>query len=581
MANQQCGAKMDRKLLALAGPVEGNVAASVMLGLLVTLGYLLQGLFLAFALATVFRGGAVETTIDWIIASVAVVVLRGALVWAAEIAAQRTAQCTKEYLRDRLLRKLIALGPGFLARRQTGDLQTTIVGGVEALEVYYSRYLPAIFVAVLGCTGVILCLAWVDWRSALLLAVFVVALPVADQLWLRWRMPKSSGIFAAMGAFGAFLLDSLQGVVTLKAFDASARRRVELARRAAVLRRESMNTLSVTLMRTGLTGLISLGGVAAMLAFNAWRVAAGDLAPVVLFMSLLLAREAFRPLDRLERAFHTAWAASGAAAPIAALLAEEPAVHEPSAPKAKPARADILFDDVTFAYAEGDVPALRSASFTVGEHGFVALVGASGAGKSTVVALLLRFFDPQAGTIRIGGIDIRDLSQADLHALLSVVSQDTYLFHGTFEDNLRIAKPGANFDEIRAAARAAHIDDFIATLPQGYATEIGERGTQLSGGQRQRLAIARALLKDAPILLLDEATSSVDAASERAIQHALAALTRQRTTLVIAHRLSTIRQADRILVLDSGAVREEGRHEDLVARNGLYSRLILAQGDAA
>jgi ATP-binding cassette, subfamily C, bacterial CydD len=574
-------AEMDRKLLTLAGPVGWRVAASVALGVLVTAGYVLQGLFLAFALRSVFRGGSIRTTIAWIVASVVIVALRGVLVWAAEIAAQRTAQGTKDYLRDRLLRKLIALGPGYVARRQTGDLQTTIVGGVEALEAYYSRYLPAIFVALIGCTAVIVVLAYVDGRSALLLAAFVVALPLADRLWLRWRMPKSSGIFAAMGAFGAFLLDSLQGVVTLKAFDAAARRRVELARRAANLRRESMKTLSVTLIRTGLTGLISLGGVAAMLAFNAWRVAAGDLAPVVLFMTLLLAREAFRPLDRLERAFHTAWAASGAAAPIAALLAEEPAIHEPVAPQLRPARADIAFDNVTFAYAEGDAPALRSASFTVGEHGFVALVGSSGAGKSTVVALLLRFFDPQAGTIRIGGTDIKELSLADLHALVSVVSQDTYLFHGTVADNLRIAKLGASLEEVRAAAKAAHIDDFIDGLPQSYATEIGERGTQLSGGQRQRLAIARALLKDAPILLLDEATSNVDAASEQVIQQALAALRQRRTTLVIAHRLSTIRQADRILVLDGGAVGEQGRHDDLVARNGLYSKLVFAQGEAA
>jgi ATP-binding cassette, subfamily C, bacterial CydD len=574
-------AKMDRKLLALAGPVAGRVAVSVSLGLLVTSGYLLQGLFLAFALAGVFRGGTFVTTIAWIVASVMVVALRGVVVWAAEIAAQRTAQGTKDYLRDRLLRKLIALGPGYVARRQTGDLQTTIVGGVEALEAYYSRYLPAMFVALIGCTAVIVVLAYVDWRSALLLAAFVVALPVADQLWLRWRMPKSSGIFAAMGAFGAFLLDSLQGVVALKAFDASARRRVELARRAAVLRQESMNTLSVTLMRTGLTGFISLGGTAVVLAVNAWRVAMGDLAPVVLFMTLLLAREAFRPLDRLEKAFHTAWTARSAATPIAALLAEAPAVHEPVATKPRPARAEITFKDVTFAYVEGDAPALRSASFTVGENGLVALVGPSGAGKSTVVALLLRFFDPQAGSIGIGGIDIKDLSLADLHALVSVVSQDTYLFHGTIEDNLRIAKPEATTEEIRAAAKAANIAEFIDGLPQRYATEVGERGTQLSGGQCQRLAIARALLKDAPILLLDEATSSVDAASEQAIQRALAMLTRRRTTLVIAHRLSTIRQADRILVLDNGTVREEGRHDDLVALNGLYSKLVLAQGEAA
>jgi ATP-binding cassette subfamily C protein CydCD len=394
-------------------------------------------------------------------------------------------------------------------------------------------------------------------------------------------MPKSSGIFAAMGAFGAFLLDSLQGIVTLKAFDASARRRAELARLAARLRQESMATLSVTLMRTGLTGLVSLGGVAVVVALDAWRVANGELRPVVLFMTLMLAREAFRPLDQLEKAFHTAWNASGAAAPIMALLAEQPAISEPLEPAARPPRSGIVFEQVSFAYAEGEAPALQSASFAIEERSLVALVGPSGAGKSTVVALLLRFFDPQAGSIRIGEVDIRSLSRADLRSLISVVSQDTHLFHGTIEDNLRIAKPAATMAEIRAAAKAAHIDGFIDGLAQGYATEVGERGTQLSGGQRQRIAIARALLKDAPILLLDEATSSVDPASEQAIQQALAEVARRRTTLVIAHRLSTIRSADRILVLESGTVREEGRHDDLVRRGGLYTKLVSAQGEAA
>jgi ATP-binding cassette subfamily C protein CydCD len=572
---------MNGLMLKLAGPVRWRIALSVGIGLLVTICYVLQGIFLAFALAALFTGSPASDVIWWIAGFAVVVVVRGALVWSAEMAAQATAQSTKGHLRARLLSHLIDLGPGMVLRRQTGDLQATIVAGVEALESYYSRYMPSIFVAVVGCAGVVLYLAWVDWKSASLLGAFVIASPLADRLWLRWRMPKSYGLFAAMGAFGTYLLDSLQGVVTLKAFDAAAARRANLAQRAADLRREAMTTLSVSLMRAGVTGFITLSGVALMLCFNAWRVAVGDLAPVALFMTLFLAREAFRPLDRLEREFHTAWSASAAAEPIATLLATEPEVREPTKPAAPPAAGDIVFDDVTFAYGQPESPALSSVSFAVREREFVALVGPSGAGKSTVVSLLLRFFDPTSGHIRIGGTDIRELPLDALRSLISVVSQDTYLFHGTIEDNLRIAKPDATRDEIRVAAKAAHIDDFIHSLPQGYATEVGERGSHMSGGQRQRLAIARALLKDAPILLLDEATSSVDPASERAIQNALDALVGRRTTLVIAHRLSTIRKADRILVLDGGQVVEEGDHRSLEVNGRLYSRLMQAQGEAA
>lgn len=572
---------MSRQLLKLAWPVRSKIAVSVVIGGLITGCYLLQGVFLAFILAALTTGAGLAGAMPWLIGFAIVVLIRGGLAWLAEIAAQATALATKEELRRKLLTRLIEIGPGAAALRKTGDLQTTIVAGVEALESYYSRYLPAIFVAVFGCLSVLLGLAFVDWRSALLLGIFVATLPIADFFWLRWRMPKSSGIFVAMGEFGAYLLDSLQGLVTLKAFHAIDRRRSALAGRAADLRRESMAALAVTLMRTGLTGLITLLGIAVVLSFNSWRVAAGDLAPVALFMTLFLAREAFRPLERLEKEFHTAWSASGAVSPIAELLAAAPLVNEPQRPKPLPKHTDICFDSVAFSYGDDARPALSSVSFTVEENEFVALVGPSGAGKSTVISLLLRFFDPQAGAIRIGGTDIRDLPLDTLRSLVSVVSQDTYLFHGTIADNLRLARPSASLADIRVTAQAAHIDAFIMSLPKGYETEIGERGAHLSGGQRQRIAIARALLKDAPILLLDEATSSVDPRNEKAIQDSLDALARRRTTLVIAHRLSTIRKADRILVMAEGRIVEEGPHDQLERRGEHYSRLMLAQGEAA
>lgn len=572
---------MNGQLLALAGPLKTRVAISTAIGLLITACYVLQGLFLAQALAALFSSAAMADVMRWIIAFAGIVLLRGFLLWCAEMAAQTTAQQTKEHLRARLLAHLAALGPGVTLRQQTGDLQAVLVAGVEALESYYSRYMPAIFIAILGCAGVLAVLAWIDWPSALLLGAFVIAFPIADRLWLRWRMPKSSGVFAAMGAFGAYLLDSLQGIVTLKAFDATAARRRELALRAANLRQEAMNTLAVTLMRTGLTGFITLIGMALVLSFNSWRTAAGILAPVALFTTLFLMREAFRPLDRLEKEFHTAWAASGAAISVSDFLALRPNIEQPATSAAKPIAHDIAFDDVSFAYDANDAKALSSVSFSIKEKEFVALVGPSGAGKSTVISLLLRFFDPTSGHIRIGGTDISDLSLENLRSLVSVVSQDTYLFHGTIEDNLRIAKPDATRDEIHAAAIAAHIDEFIFNLPQGYATEVGERGAHLSGGQRQRLSIARALLKNAPILILDEATSNVDPRSESAIQDALDGLVGRRTTLVIAHRLSTIRKADRILVLENGRIVEEGNHQSLEQSGQIYSRLMAAQGEAA
>ncbi|MBW8724298.1 MAG: ABC transporter ATP-binding protein [Inquilinus limosus] len=573
---------INRTMLSLAGPVGGEVALGAGLGLAVTAANLGQGVLLALVAGGLLQGRGLAPVLPWILLLAGLVLLRAGLVWLAELAAQRAAQKTKLALRRRLFERLLQLGPGFVTERRTGEIQATLVGGVEAVEAYVARYLPSVIVAVLGPLAVLGCLAVLDLASAAILAVFVVLAPLVNSLWLAWRMPRSTGIFVAMAVFGAFLLDSIQGLVTLKAFNAVGRRRQELSAHAARLRRESMRELSVTLMRDGVTTLCSLGGVAAVLAWGAWRVSLGELESAGLLLALFLAREAFRPIERMDQALHAAWAGIGAGQEIAALLAAQPAVVDaPRLPTPAPLAASIAFDRVGFAYDGAEGPTLDDVSLRVEEGEMVALVGPSGAGKSTVVALLLRFFDPARGAIRVGGIDIRDLPLASLRERIAVVSQDTHLFLGTVADNLRIARPEAGLDELVDAARAANAHDFIQALPEGYDTEVGERGALLSGGQRQRIAIARALLKDAPILVLDEATSSVDAASERAIQDALERLFRNRTTLVIAHRLSTIRKADRILVLDGGRVVEEGRHEALLADGRRYARLAQAQGAVA
>ena len=237
----------------------------------------------------------------------------------------------------------------------------------------------------------------------------------------------------------------------------------------------------------------------------------------------------------------------------------------------------VAFEHVTFRYAPTDPPALEDVSFAIDAGQTVALVGRSGAGKTTAAHLLLRFWDPQAGQITIDGHDIRDFELDELRRHVALVAQDTYLFNTTLGENLKLGRPEAREEEVLAAARAANVDEFAQALPDGYATLVGERGLQLSGGQRQRVAIARALLKDAPVLVLDEATSHLDAVNEAEVRQALDRLMQGRTTLVIAHRLSTIRTADQIVVLDGGRVREQGTHGELLALDGLYSHLIGSQ----
>lgn len=565
--------KYDIPGLHLQTAIRGQLVFSVLVNLAITACYALQGLLLAWILAQVFAKKFSDISFLFMLLF-AIIVLRFILVWAAEIIAQKTAQITKQKLRHKLLTRLFELGPSVTLRKEIGDIQAVIINGVEALESYYGRYLPAIICAFLGCGGILGILAFIDWPSAIILTLFVCAFPILDRFWMRWQMPQISGVFAAMGAFGNYMLDSLQGIIILKAFGVSAQRRKNLAERGENLKQVSMETLRVTLMRTGITSFITFTGIALAIVTVSWRFVSGEITAFALLSVLFLARESFRPLDRLEKEFHIAWAASGAVPPIIDFLNMDIWVKNPSKPVKLPQQRNIVFDKVNFTYPNADKPAIKSLSFTVKEHETVALVGISGSGKTTVTNLIQRFFDPDSGNILIGNVNIRDLLLEDLYSLISIVSQDVFLFHGTIAENLRLAKPDASEQELHSVAAAARIDDFIENLPQGYETMVKEHGANLSGGQRQRIAIARALLKNSPILILDEATSNLDPENEKAIQIAIDTLTKGRTTLIVAHRLSTIKHVDHILVFSDGELVEQGTPMELAQNSKIYAHLL-------
>ncbi|MEP9387389.1 ABC transporter transmembrane domain-containing protein [Mesorhizobium sp. KR9-304] len=343
------------------------------------------------------------------------------------------------------------------------------------------------------------------------------------------------------------------------------------AARASILARAALTFFAIFAIFTS---------VVMVLWFGSHDVLTGVMSPGTLGQFLIYSVFAAGALGALSEVWGELSQAAGAAERLTEILAERPDIGPPANPKPLPAagKGAIFFDDVTFAYpARPDLPALHAVTFQVRPGETVAIVGPSGAGKSTVFSLILRFYDPDSGKVVIDGVDIRDADPAALRVRIAIVPQDVAIFAGTARDNIAYGRPGATDAEIEQAAKDALADEFIDRLEKGFETEVGERGVTLSGGQRQRIAIARAILRDAPILLLDEATSALDAGSETLVQTALERLMLGRTTIVIAHRLATVLRADRILVIDGGRIVEEGTHESLVAKGGLYAGLAKLQ----
>jgi ATP-binding cassette subfamily C protein CydCD len=566
----------DLKLWRMTAGLRGRIVLSTALGLAALAIGIARFAFLGRFLTGVFHG---EILVAPLLATAAAILLRAGLDHSRTMIAHHTAARVQERLRGRLFDRIVALGPAWFGAARTGGVMLSLVDGVEQLQSFFGQYLPQVTIALCAPVAIFAFIAWWDVPVALVMlaaALFTLALPATVH---RRTAAASRARQAAFKAFGEEFLDAVQGLPTLQAFGQSAAYGRMLAARARALSDSTFWVLALNVLTRGFTDLGTALGAAAALALGAYRVRHGAMSIEALLIVLMAGTEIFRPLRDLRAVLHQGLNGQAAASGIIALLdTEAPA---PTGAAVAALTPEIDFDAVVFAYPGGRRAAHTGLSFHVAAGERVGIVGASGSGKTSIVRLLSRLYEPQGGTIRIGGYDLRTIDPSRIRGMIAVVSQETVLFHGTVEENIRLGRPDATQAEVVAAAAAANAHAFISALRQGYRTVIGERGNQLSGGQRQRLAIARALLLDAPILVLDEALSSVDTENESIIQQALDRLMTGRTTLILAHRLSSVIKADRILVLGDGVVVQSGRHADLIAQPGPYRALMGPQLEAA
>ena len=483
-------------------------------------------------------------------------------------------------LRTRLYAHVLKLDQAWVLTIQTGEVLSRMTADMAIVESMAGVSLSIAARNLLNLIGALVLISVVSPK--LTLGVVAIVPVVLLPLFIVGRRVRKLSVtaqdrFADAVAYAGESLDQLETVQAFGREDQAAARfkaAVEAAFSASLSRLTARSVMTVLVMALVFTG------IAAVLWIGVGAVKSGEITNGALLQFLILAVLAAGSVGALGEVWGEVQKASGAMSRIQDLMAARPNIAAPAdpVPLPVPARGGVQFENVSFAYpGRPDMPALNQFSLHVAPGERVALVGPSGAGKSTVFRLLLRFYDPTSGAVFIDGVDLRDADPEDVRARMAVVAQDAALFSGSPSDNIRFGRAEASLAEVRSAADAANATGFISALPLGFEHPIGERGRTLSGGQRQRIAIARALVRGAPILLLDEATSALDAESERLVQDALDRAMGDRTTLVIAHRLATVQSADRIVVMDQGQVVEEGRHAELIAKGGLYARLAKLQ----
>ncbi|QSB04172.1 ABC transporter ATP-binding protein/permease [Natronoglycomyces albus] len=579
------------RLLPLARSAYAVMGLAVLVGLSLSTVAIAQALVTADIFAGIISGTPIgDLTLSLVLLSAALLA-RPLLVFAREMTVHLVATRVKTAIRERMLTAMFAAGPIALGRERSGTQQSHLVDGVENLEPYFGRYIPQVLITAVTSLAVVGALVLIDPVVGFVVGAVAILVPFVPRLWDRLLAKRGDSHWGAYAKLNAEVVDSLRGMTTLKAFNAARRRRTQLQESSDSLLAATLHQLRISLLESGLTGLFLIAGPAIALIVGVTRVQSGAVDPLQLFAITLLAFEVFRPFRELSNHWHAGYSGVSAGRRIRDLLQAgasdaptEPTTPLTSANGGHETKAAIEARSLTFTYPHAHTAALRDVDLTIDAGSTVALVGPSGSGKSTVASLLLRLAVPQHGQLLIGGVPTSSLTQKQCAEIVALVSQSPVLFSGSVRENLQLVAPEADEATLKRAIDIAGANDIVTDERGGLDAPVGDGGGLLSGGQKQRLAIARAVLKDAPILILDEASSALDARREESVFASLAdSLTRTGgepiTTIIIAHRLASIRHVDTVFVLREGQVVERGTATELLQSDGLFAALHRAQNE--